>query len=253
MEKLRLVSALGEPIHSVDDWFQYSPPKQGAIQWKDGRSAKELAKSWCKGSGPAVPDEIRRILATHPLTANFEPRQATPEWQTPLDDFPGEPRNCDLLLEGISDGKKLVVAIEAKADESFGPLIGAALRDAQGRPSNLPGRIRGLSQAIFGRELDQAIARLRYQLLHATAGTLIEAKLRGAAAGVFLVQEFRGASCSEENLRANEGDLLSFLSKLTGAKEAGLSAVLQYVGTVPGHGRVPGDVPLLIGKVTSRV
>ena len=30
-------------IRSVEDWFEYAPPKKGERHWKDGRSAKELA------------------------------------------------------------------------------------------------------------------------------------------------------------------------------------------------------------------
>lgn len=31
-------------IRSVDDWFKVAPPKGKDKQWKDGYSAKELAK-----------------------------------------------------------------------------------------------------------------------------------------------------------------------------------------------------------------
>jgi hypothetical protein len=46
----------GHEILSVEDWFSYTPPKKRELQWKDRRSAKELAQSWFK-TGIAKPSE----------------------------------------------------------------------------------------------------------------------------------------------------------------------------------------------------
>ena len=39
-----------ETISSLDDWFRLAPPEKGAVQWKDGRSAKELAPPVARSS-----------------------------------------------------------------------------------------------------------------------------------------------------------------------------------------------------------
>jgi hypothetical protein len=35
----------GNQIHSVDDWYQHARPRGALKQWRDGYSAKELAKA----------------------------------------------------------------------------------------------------------------------------------------------------------------------------------------------------------------
>jgi hypothetical protein len=40
--KVLRIHKAGHEIRSLADWFQWAPPKMGARQWKDGRSAKEL-------------------------------------------------------------------------------------------------------------------------------------------------------------------------------------------------------------------
>jgi hypothetical protein len=52
----------GHEIRSVEDWFQYAPPKMGALHWKDKRSAKELAQSWFRNGIPRPPDELVALL-----------------------------------------------------------------------------------------------------------------------------------------------------------------------------------------------
>ena len=48
----------GHEILSVEDWLKYAPPKKGELQWKDKRSAKELARSWFRNGTPNPPDEL---------------------------------------------------------------------------------------------------------------------------------------------------------------------------------------------------
>jgi hypothetical protein len=40
-------------ILSVEDWFAHARPAAGARHWKDGRSAKEMARLWL-GTGRTV-------------------------------------------------------------------------------------------------------------------------------------------------------------------------------------------------------
>jgi hypothetical protein len=41
-------SRVGKEIRSAEDWFRGAPPKRGKRQRRDGRSAKEFAKAWCR-------------------------------------------------------------------------------------------------------------------------------------------------------------------------------------------------------------
>jgi len=58
MSPLLIQSSDGKPIRSIDDWFNLAPPKKGRKQWKDGRSAKELAKAWFRTGRAKVPEEL---------------------------------------------------------------------------------------------------------------------------------------------------------------------------------------------------
>ncbi len=59
----------GELIACIEDWFRCAPPKRGLLQWKDFRSAKELARSFFR-SGSRVPHPERsegweKQISTH--------------------------------------------------------------------------------------------------------------------------------------------------------------------------------------------
>ena len=60
MYKLELKKGTKQ-INSVDDWYSVAPPKSPSLHWKDGRSAKELAKYMISGNG-YIPKEIENIL-----------------------------------------------------------------------------------------------------------------------------------------------------------------------------------------------
>jgi uncharacterized protein DUF6946 len=120
-DSFRLEAPGGQPISSLKDWLKYAPPKKREEHWKPGRSALELARAWLDDDrGQTVPHEIVELLESHELTRGFMPELAIPEWVTQLDDFEGEHRNHDLIVMGNAAAGRTLVAIEAKADESFG-------------------------------------------------------------------------------------------------------------------------------------
>jgi hypothetical protein len=143
----------------------------GAVHWKDGRSAKELARSWFRKEFVSPPEEMRALLE-QTFRAEIAFDEATPECIIELDDFVGEHRNCDLRRLCNVGARRMVINVEAKADESFGDVIGEYYDRKAGSGSNVPTRIRQISMALFGREPDEAIRKLRYQLMHAAAATL---------------------------------------------------------------------------------
>ena len=131
-------------IYTVDDWFRLAPPARGVRQWRDGKSAKELAKAWCgRGSGPAVPIELQELLTTHPDTDGAVIFEATPERKVRFDKIPGEPRNADLVCLAERANELIAISIEAKAEETFGELVADVLKTP--KPSRRPERVRSFA------------------------------------------------------------------------------------------------------------
>jgi hypothetical protein len=121
------VTRNGIEITTVDEWKAAMPARIRNKQWKPGRSAMELARAWVGQGGTIVPPEFAALLESSPAFRGLTFVQGTPEAETRLDEFRGNTRNHDLLLIGQRDGGTVVISIEAKADESFGPAIGPYL------------------------------------------------------------------------------------------------------------------------------
>lgn len=234
----------GAAIESVGDWFSYAPPKKGRAQWKDYRSAKELAKAWFR---PSMPEELRSLLDSHPDFQSFVIDEIIPEYQIQIDSFGGEPRNADLLIVGHCVDDAGLLTIEAKADEEFGPLVGEYYNEKVGSRSNVPKRISLLLRSMFGRDRDEQLGLLRYQLLHGAAATLIEAKKRKAKRAAFVVHEFLSAKTDPEKLLRNNKDWAHLLSLLSSSAVPGC---LSGPFKVAGGEFVPSNIPLFIGKAS---
>ena len=224
----------------------------GRRHWKDGRSAKELAKAWLETGKPKMPRELKNILQSHPLTRNFIPDFAIPEFVTRIDNFSGEHRNHDLIINGMSDDLKVLISVEAKADESFGKLIcnvGSKIPN-----SKIPQRLELLKNSIFGRTPDDVIGKVRYQLLTGVAGALIEAKNIGADISVFIVHEFLSKALDYKKVEQNSDDFEYFVQILSGKTDSRtqFDELIEIEG-VPGGKFVPGDMKLLIGKTKAEV
>jgi hypothetical protein len=253
-----IVGADKHAVRSLDDWLAHAGPKSKK-QWKEGRSAKELAKAWL---GPVVPDDLADFLASHTATKGFRIDNARAEHVTRLDNFRGEQRNHDLVLFGATTGKKTVVGIEAKADESLGDSLTDYLRKAKARktktPTKSPERLKRLTTQLFGRTLkdDPKLGELRFQLLSAAAGTLIEAKNSGSAQAVLIVHEFHSDGVRKPKVDANRAAVKAFVRAFGQVRvPRGATGWLAGPIAVPGAqrpgDRVPGDVPLHIGLLSS--
>jgi hypothetical protein len=243
----------GNEIRSVEGWFTHAPPKMRERHWKDGRSAKELARSWFRQDFACPPEEMRALFESA-FQAEVTFAEAKPECVIKLDDFLGEHRNCDLVVLCKLGAKSMVVNVEAKADEPFGDLIGEYFDRKTGSSSKVPERIRQLSESLFGREPDKVIRKLRYQLLHAAAATLIESASKGAELALLLVHEFQSASLNGDKLRQNAADWEDFVHafpKLATA-QVGKNQILGPV-SIPGGGHVPHSVPLYLGKLVTEL
>jgi hypothetical protein len=137
-----------------------------------------------------VPVEIQVLLNSSHALGAIKLTGAKPGSIIRFDSFRGEARNCDLLVKGECKVGAVLISIEAKADESFGNLIGEAFDSGAARErSRVPDRIRLLTLGVLGRDVEESRG-LRYQLLHGIAGALTSAKRHGAKTAVFLVHEF---------------------------------------------------------------
>ena len=269
-EEFSIRGSDGDPISTLNQWFRFAPPKKREKHWKDGRSAKELARSWLFGGAAAMPGSVGGLLDTNEATRGFLPRVGHAEFVTRLDAFSGEHRNHDLIVTGSAGAKPTLLAIEAKADEAFGPYIGPYYNArSRVRGSNLPERVGNLSELIFGTrysgdENSLGIGNLRYQLLTAVAGAAIEAATRGVEQVIFLIQEFTSIPDLDRDLlgtnpariRANESDLVNFLREMN--QRLGVEVVIPsdhsdfLIGPFPLYGRgiVPNGFRLFVGKVS---
>lgn len=98
------------------------------------------------------------------------------------------------------------------------------------------------------------IRKLRYQLLHAAAATLIEAAASRAQLGLFLVHEFRSKGLNDNKLKQNSADWENFVH-LFPELATTLVEKNQILGSVSVHGggRVPCSVPLYLGKLVTEL
>jgi hypothetical protein len=176
-----------------------------ATHWKEGRSAYEAAKSWFDAQD--IPPRVRAVLDADPSFRNAQLTRAVFEKKTKLDEL-GRASQTDVLafLTGVSG--PIVVGIEAKVDESFGPLVAEWNDGSPGKAARLAGLVERLTLHPDG------VASLRYQLLHRTAATLIEATAAGASDAALVVQSFSPAS-----IRAGFSDFQAFTAALSARLE----------------------------------
>lgn len=252
------LSKNGKEITTVEEWFALAPPRGKAHQWKDGYSAKELAKAWCSVPGrPAAPPGFVQLLACIAAFPAPVPVHGYPEHRIRFDTLPGEPRNTDLALECESSAGRVAVSVEAKARESFGKpvedvLITGVRKWADEERSNYLTRLEGLYSALF-RPRMEGVPRwgeLRYQLLTAAAGALTFAAETRAAAAVLLVHEFRPEGIPVRRFADNERDLWQFVQRIATAPQDPAAEVWGPFH-VPGNAEVPPNIPLYITKLIS--
>jgi hypothetical protein len=153
------------------------------IHWKQGRSAKSLADSWFFANG--IPAAIRDLLSQSDRLAGAKLLEAWLERETDLQDGRATPSQTDLLaLLAIGD-RLAVLGVEAKVDESFGPLVSEWLA------SGSDGKADRLKRLCALYHVDPAQAgHLRYQLFHRTAAAILEARRFRCDTAILIVQSF---------------------------------------------------------------
>lgn len=147
-------------IKELEQW----PKPVNKKQWKDGKSAKEFAK-YMLSNGGYLPPEIEEIIGKCPK--NME-AVTYPEKVTSFGEGfrSGHGRQHDALIFT----KDFVIGVEAKVDEILGESISE--KDSENRKK----RIKAFSGYLYGDENKAKDLKIKYQLLSASVGTLMEAE-----------------------------------------------------------------------------
>lgn len=159
---------------------------KGELHWRDGYSAKELAKHWWRYN--SLPPDVKRVLATERLFSDAKLVDAIFERDTRIGDS-GRCSQTDLLaILRLREGGLAVMGVEAKVNEPFGKLIGEEYWEGVG--GRKMARIERLCR-MLGLDLERsATLDLRYQLLHRTAAALYEAENYQTGKAIMLVETF---------------------------------------------------------------
>ncbi len=170
------------PAQNAEDWKKLlaKPEKQ----WRTGYSAKALAYCWQEAEG--FPSEIVRLFAESefPAFKNIEILLAIPEHQVML---PGgaHPSQNDLFVLAKGQGQVIAITVEGKVLEPFGQTLKEWRRDES------PGKKDRLSFLEEQLGLTKSLPlTIRYQLLHRTASSVIEALRFNAGHAVMIVHSF---------------------------------------------------------------
>jgi hypothetical protein len=194
-------------ILTVEDWFNYCPPKQKEKHWVDGRSAKEMAKFWM--------NEKKRNdfqIFIQQAIANFNYGYSVPEYESAFDSY-GSPRQHDLLIS--SADSKTVITIEGKADEPFGKMSfdenfnDAFNKKKQNDDSKAFDRMVNLAENYFKK--NEKIKNIMYQLAYWFSGSICDVIKFDAEKVVMVLQEFRSKLTTLENLDRNHQEFEKFV------------------------------------------
>jgi hypothetical protein len=171
------------PSSSGSDWQKLLA--KPSLHWKRGYSAMCAAACW-ESAGDKLPADISMALDRSNVAEvrNLKLIAAIPEWETPL---PGgsRPSFTDILAITRNDLGLCLLAVEAKVNEHFGPLVAEKLSESASEGER--SRLNYLQDLLQLHSLDPEI---RYQLLHRTAAALLSAKEFFASTAVMLVQSF---------------------------------------------------------------
>jgi hypothetical protein len=171
------------PTQSGSDWQRLlGKPK---LHWKKGRSAMSTAACW-EDSQPHLPAEILSVLESgnDAAISELDLLVAIPEWEV---DLPGgeRPSQTDVLAITRNSSGLVVLGVEAKVDEAFGPTI------EQKKEKASEGQLTRISylENELGRK-EPFEGEIRYQLLHRTVSALLTARAFHAPIAIMLVHSF---------------------------------------------------------------
>ncbi|MGI8384158.1 DUF6946 family protein [Robertmurraya sp. P23] len=247
-----------DQINSLEEWKEKCPPEKPKIQWVEGRSAHSLASYWLGGKGE-VPNELDTLLNSHPDLGGTRLIYGSPEYESRFDSY-GKGRQHDFLSIGSCNNEKILLSVEAKVDESFGNetiesyYIKAKIKQLNGENTKVTNRIEELLLGVFKKPLSNSISTLRYQLIHAIAGTLAESKKQEATKAIFIIQAFTTDKACVEKVIENNKELDKLIKALSGGRNSEIAnGELLGPFNVPGNSYIPSEIPLYIGKIVTKI
>ena len=171
------------PTQGPSDWQRFLA--KPSLHWKKSYSAMTTAACWEDGGGE-LPLEVKETLdaSSQSDLIGLKLLAAIPEWEVEL---PGgtRPSCTDVLALVRNDEGLVVLGVEAKVDEPFGPTLGEKRAEKSAGQGE---RIDYLHAALC---LDMPLRdEIRYQLLHRTVSALRTAQDFHARSAVMLVHSF---------------------------------------------------------------
>jgi len=171
------------PAKKPDDW---EPLLARPEQWKKGHSAWALAHSWQDAEG--FPEKLRLVFVNSGLQLfrTLELLFAFPEYTVALPGR-GQSSHNDIMAIAKGNGQIVVIAVEGKAEEEFGPTVKQWVGGSR-RNQNRRKRLAYLLNRLALNE--RHVQDVPYQLLHRAVCALIEADRLCAANALMLVHSF---------------------------------------------------------------
>lgn len=171
------------PTNGPESWrkFLANPEKQ----WKNGYSAYELAYCW--ENATKLPACVNRVFKQSelPVFQNIEVLFGFPEYKVPLPGGSASSQN-DLYVLAKSNNELLTIMVEGKVLEPFGETVETWLGN---NPSEGKRKRLDFLLEILGLQETQVL-KIRNQLLHRAASTVIEATNITAKHSLMLVHSF---------------------------------------------------------------
>ncbi len=228
-------------IENINLWFKHCPPQKGLAQWKDFRSAKEMANFW---TNKEKVDGFLEFIKDIP--GDYYNGFGVPEYESKFDKYHSG-RKHDLLC--IDADEISILTIEGKADEPFGysefalEFKNSIDEKEKNHSSKKLERIIGLYSEYFHGMPD--ILGIKYQLSFWFAGTLVEAVNRNLGNMVMIVQEFYSEPLNLTKLNKNKEDFRKFISLVT---EGEINELMEGEIIGPIKNRFTGGKNLFLGK-----
>ena len=185
-----------EKVKNLEQWAKIVNKKQ----WKDGKSAKEFAK-YMLSNGGYLPPEIEEIIGKCPknMEAITYPEKVTSFGK-------GFGRGHGRQHDALIISEDFVIGVEAKVDEPLGKSMGECDNE------NKEIRIKALSRYLYGDENKAKELKIKYQLLSASVGTLMEAERNNKKKSVLLFIIFNNEET--DNMRENKKAIEDFIKSL---------------------------------------
>lgn len=196
-------------ISTLDDWYEYCPPQNPDLHWKDKHSAKEMAKFWLSKEKQTEFKIFFENVIGHTLNIHY----ALPEFETKFDNYK-KPRKNDLCIFAEEKREKILISIEGKGNEPFGDnYIDTEWKSAQDlKINNSSSEKFDRLKELFDRfNKNKDFCKLRYQLTHWFAGTIDEAEREKINKVYMIVQEFHSDKSDKTSIETNKKDLNRFV------------------------------------------